>query len=474
MIDYWSCRVDRPIHALDLVGLTHLYQPLVGASAISLYVTLSNQLTICKESPNIESHALLMRLLSFSEKQLFEARYLLEGVGLLNTFHMKDEKQREYYEYELIPPLTPQKFFQSDVLSLTLYRHLGKEKFMMLKERLVPKQTNVHTERKDVTKSFQEVFISISPHEIAQYAEREPETFWISKDAEEVHPEGKYPRWNDKDFTALRLRLGSLINEEEWTESFRAELNELCFLYQLDDWALVKALQNPEVTRRGKVDLERLRDFVREEYYLQYGGRPTVQRRQTIPKPVISTKPVEKGLTEEEKHFQQLEQLSPIELLSFYQDGAKIPDSDLKLVESLVHDYALPHGVVNVLLEYVLYKNDYKLPKALVQKIAGHWKRLRIKTVQEALAQARKEKWESKRKVTSKRPRSPKNIQNKRSQAMPQAVLEQMDDPSTTDQSEQDHQDWLAKRAKINEKLALWEKKKQARMQIVKRGGEWT
>lgn len=461
MINYWRPRSDRPIHASDLVGLTHLYQPLVGVSAISLYLTLCNQLTLSNSaSEDLHSHSLLSCLLSFTANEVLEARHMLEGVGLLNTYKVKQENQT-FYEYEIIPPLSAKKFFQSDVLSLALYRQLGKEKFVALREQLTPTRSS-EAERVDVTKSFQEVFASIDPQEIAQYASVEQEDIWMIREGDEAHAEGKYPKWHEQDLSSIRLRLGTRIHESEWTESFLIELGEIRFLYQLDDWSLMKALQNPEVTQAGKVDLGRLRDFVREEYYLKYGQRPTIQKKSVKSKEVVPANPSPHNLTEEEQHFQQLEQISPIELLSFYQNGGKIPDSDVKLVESLVQEYALPHGVVNVLLEYVLYKNNYKLPKALVQKIAGHWKRLRIQTVQEALSQARTENWEMQKKLQQKtnikaKPSRTKSTPRKQ-QMMPQAVVEQIED-STTHTHEQS-QEWMAKRARINEKLALWEKRK--------------
>lgn len=463
MVNYWSCRADRPIHASDLLGLTHLYQPIVGTSAIALYVTLSNQLNIqCKEKAKIQSHALLRRLLAFSEQQLLETRYLLEGVGLLNTYQMMDEEHREYYEYELIPPLTPKKFFQSDVLSLALYRELGREKFVALREELLPISTEPTKQRIDVTKSFQEVFTSISPKEIAQYAQTEQGNLWMFQEIDEKYSEGKFPSWDQEDLSSIRMRIGSRIKDEEWTEELQEVLREIRFLYQLDDWGLYQALQNPEVTQNGKIDLQRLKEFVREEYHLKYGSQPVIQKRPSFSAPQPQ-KRSEKELTEEEKHFRQLEQISPIELLSFYQDGAKIPDSDLRLVESLMYDYRLPHGVINVLLEYVLYKNDYKLPKALVQKIAGHWKRLRITTVQEASAQARKENWELRKKGQRKTNRTKKRSHptkaQKKTALIPQAVAEQMEQENSS-QDLQTSPDWLAKRKRINEKLALWEQRK--------------
>ena len=459
MIDHWTCRAERPIQHTDLISLTHLYQPLVGPKAISLYFTLSNQFyTQLKNADQLQSNQRLMGLLSFSEEELVKSRYLLEGIGLINTYQIVDKRDRKYIEYELIPPLSPKKFFQSDVLCMALYHQIGKKEFISLREELSPASDQMAKKRVDITKSYQEVFDSISPKEMAQYAKLEKESLWSDLEDEESYDDGKYPKWNVSNLAAVRLQLSSWIEEESWTKELEEELSEIKYLYQLDDWGLLKALQNPEVIRQGRIDVSRLKKFVREEYQHRFG----LDEKQIEPQFQDEFEKKEQSkrepLTEEEKHFQQLAQISPIELLSFYQGGAKIPDSDLELVESLVHDYGLPKGVINVLLEYVLLKYNYKLPKALVEKIAGHWKRLRIKTVQEALAQAKKEDWEGRQKAQNKgKKRTKKSI---RRQPIPQAVVEQMNQEAMEEHTEKNQQDWLEKRARINEKIALLESRK--------------
>lgn len=457
MIDHWTCRAERPIQHADLLSLTHLYQPLVGPKAIALYFTLSNQLCAqAKDQLQLQSIDRLLGLLSFTEEELIKARYLLEGIGLLNSYKIVDQQDRNYIEFELIPPLAPKKFFQSDVLCMALYHQIGKEEFLAIREELLPASgRTIAKQRIDITKSYQEVFDSISPKEMAQYAKLEKEELWSDLEIDESKNEGKYPKWNEHNLAAVRLQLGSWIKEEDWTKELEEELSEIQYLYQLDDWGLLKALQNPEVIRQGKIDVARLKQFVREEYQHRFGlgkSRVAHQSNDNEKQEPLDHEP----LTEEEKHFQQLAQISPIELLSFYQGGGKIPDSDLELVESLVHDYGLPSGVINVLLEYVLLKYNYKLPKALVEKIAGHWKRLRIQTVQEALAQAKKEDWEVRKKSQSKGKKRTK----KPSQPIPQAVAEQMNQDEHEDYQAMNQQDWLETQARINEKIALWERRK--------------
>ncbi|MFC7442875.1 replication initiation and membrane attachment family protein [Laceyella putida] len=458
----WRCRSGRPVHSADLMSLIHLYQPMIGASAMSLYMTLAYQLPLIRAGVSeIHSHAHLLKLCSLNTEQLLKARYLLEGVGLLNTYEKKDPEQGSYYEYELIPPLSPVKFFQSDILSMTLYHFLGKEGYLAVRDLLIDKEAVAKQpddgQVKDITKSFQEVFKSLSPAELARSAEQNRDTIWSDMDIDENLLNGKDPQLRDEiDFAMLKMRLSSIVDDDCWTSELMRDLMQIRFLYQLDDWALLKALQNPYVTRHGRIDLDRLRSYVKSEYRLRFGGAPVVSHREAKREaegtaPAVTPPANTEQLSEEEKHFQQLAQISPLELLAFYQGGARIPDSDVVLVETLVRHYGLPPEVINVLLEYVLLKYDYRLPRNLVEKIAGHWKRLGIKTIQEALEQARKETWEPKKKETPRRSKR----SNKKEEKLPQTLKWQLDSSNDKEAAPSVQEELADKQASIQAKLRL-------------------
>ena len=80
-----------------------------------------------------------MNLLSLPLDQVLEARRRLEGVGLLKTYERREELGRSF-QYEVIPPLEPRAFFQTDVLSITLMNRLGKERFRQVRERFCPER----------------------------------------------------------------------------------------------------------------------------------------------------------------------------------------------------------------------------------------------------------------------------------------------------------------------------------------------
>jgi replication initiation and membrane attachment protein len=476
----WRCRTRRPIHSDDLLGLIHLYQPIVGTDAIALYMTLVYQLPLHRAGiSDIYKHSYLLKLCALTFDQMLEARYLLEGVGLLNTYEKQDPENGRYYEYEVVPPLTPAKFFQSDVLSMTLYNLLGKERYLAIRRQLIDPQetekTPANTQVTNITKSFQDVFGSLSPMEMVKAAELEKEAVWEIGKVDESLLDGQYPKWDDEDdLSMVRMRLSSIVDEDVWTDELIAELREIRFLYQLDDWDLLKALQNPYVTRHGRIDLDRLRSYVKSEYRLRFGGPPVILKRNShlraleAPQPKQENMREKEPMTEEEKHFRQLAEMSPLELLSAYQGGARIPDSDVELVESLVRHYGLPHGVINVLLEYVLLKYNYKLPRKLVEKIAGQWKRLGVQTIEEALEQARKENWEIKRKRFDTKPAGKTGWPlSSRSDKLPRAVQKQMQASTELkgDTKPESDDDLAEKQARIQAKLKLMNERLSARKQ---------
>lgn len=460
----WRCRTLRPLNMADWMGLTHLYQPLIGATAFSLYMTLSAQVPIHRAGVSeIQHHTYLLKLCSISAEQLVEARHLLEGIGLLNTYEMKDPDLGHFYEYEVIPPLAPSKFFQSDVLSIALYQWMGKERFIAIKQFFLREEDSTSEtviQKHNITKSFQDVFHSISPLELTKMEEWEKAAAVPDRKMDDRFVDGKKPAWLEEEdnFAYLKMRLSGLVEEDVWTEELLDQLREIRFLYQLDDWDLLKALQNPYVTRMGKIDLARLRSYVKSEYRYRFGSAPVIEkksegmREHSVDK-VTAIKDEEENLTEEEKHFKQLAEISPLELLSFYQKGTRVPGSDIELVETLIHHYGLPYGVINVLLEYVLLKYNYKLPRNLVEKIAGHWKRLGIETVEQALEQARRENWEPKKKQMELKSTRFSNASVKVAK-LPQTVIKQLNQESTQ-RAEENREDWQKKQEQLRAKIRL-------------------
>ncbi|MEZ2734530.1 DnaD domain protein [Aneurinibacillus aneurinilyticus] len=167
-------------------------------------------------------------------------------------------------------------------------------------------------------------------------------------------------------------------------------------------------------------------------------------------------------------HIQVLSSISPYKLIEHYQNGGKVAPADQKIIEELLNKYQLIPEVVNVLLEFIMLTYNRKLPKEVIYKIAGHWKRLKIQSVEEAIQQAKKNFKEQKNNFKTKN-----NLRkNKRVEKIPSAIIEQIEQQKNTNnekskENKEHSQLSYEERLKIyNEKLVLLNKKKTDSMSL--------
>src|SRR5690625_1784993 len=159
-IDGYEVQLAHSLPTNYSQSLMHLYQPLLGIEAISLYQLLLHELHI-QTDVKLQTHHTLMNYLNLPLDRIYEARLKLEGIGLLQTFKNETE-DRVYYTYLLQTPFSPHAFFDDLMLSELLYRHIGESKFNMLKNHYTrgKKQSN----GKNITAAFDDVFQTFHPN----------------------------------------------------------------------------------------------------------------------------------------------------------------------------------------------------------------------------------------------------------------------------------------------------------------------
>lgn len=99
-----------------------LYQPLVGATAIALYLTLVedfNADAILSDAKGIYS---LQEQLDCSLKDLFKALHKLEAVGLIKTVLIKNEIMGQVITFRLLRVPTSSEFFFNPAFSKSIKR----------------------------------------------------------------------------------------------------------------------------------------------------------------------------------------------------------------------------------------------------------------------------------------------------------------------------------------------------------------
>lgn len=402
----------------DTKLLTMLYQPIIGTSAINLYLTLCLDLDKNEFMSDENSHHHLMTNMRMKLDDIVVAREKLEAIGLLKTYY-KPGKDINTYIYEIFSPVSASDFFHHPILNIVLYNNVGKKEY----ERLVnyfkiPKINK--SDYNDITKSFDEVFESV------------PGTMFENalKDIKKVHRIDINVE-TSFDFSLLLSILPSgLLSKNSFTKEEKLLIQNLSYIYNLEEEEIKNIIIN-SINEKGNIDKTLLRKNARNYYQFENSGK--------LPSLVYQKQPeyLKNPVGNESKRAKMIyifETVSPYNFLKSKYNGAKPTTRDLNLIENLMLDAKLKPAVVNVLIDYVMRVNDKKLSKNFVETIAGQWKRLNIETAEDAMNQAEKET--KKKKIV----RTPKEkIQEK----TPEWLDKKIEKKSITEEEEEEVKDLL-------------------------------
>ncbi|WP_458412258.1 replication initiation and membrane attachment family protein [Schinkia sp. CFF1] len=390
-IDEYIIRTNGVLQEFDRKVLTLLYQPLLGATCYSLYMTLWSEVEVNRLWGKQNKHHHLMSMMQLNLKQIFEDRKKLEGIGLLKTFLKEDDTSRTYI-YELQAPLSPQAFFNDGVLNIYLYNRLGKTSFNKVKQFFSDYkiETNNYLE---VTSAFNDVFTSLSPSELTTTNLEMKNALTIEEQAEfsqRGNPSGIFVTEDHFDFSLFFAGISeSLIPKEAFTPKVKEIIAKLSFLYRIDPVEMKKVVVQA-LDERDEINIEELRKSARDYYQFMNGDALPTLVKNTQPLSFRSNQAAEPS-NKEEQLISYLERVSPYQLLVDISGGVEPAAADLQIIENVMINQKLPPGVVNVLIHYVMLKTDMKLSKNYVERIAGHWARKEIKMVREAMDLAKQE-----------------------------------------------------------------------------------
>ena len=371
------------ITEVDKKILFDLYQPIIGNSAVSLYLTLLNDLEKNSFVTGELTHHHLLSVMQISLEDIVKSREKLEGIGLVKTYVKKGSVNN--YVYVLYSPVSASEFLNHPILNMVLYNNVGKLEYKKIVDsyklpRIVLK------DYEDISLKFDDVFTSVTVNS------------FFNNDNIVSKKKGEILFKDIVDFELLISGLDSnMINEKAFNKDVRNLINNLSFLYNIDI-STMQSLIRTCINEKGMIDKDLLRKGARNFYQFENSGNlPTIVH---YSQPEYLKSPVGDG-SKRGKMIYTFENTNPYQFLKSKYKNGKVVARDLQIIENLLLDLKLSPGVVNVLLDYCLRVNNKKLNKNYIETIASHWKRLGIETVPEAMNACIKEHKKSSKKAVS-------------------------------------------------------------------------
>ncbi|HEX5564441.1 MAG TPA: DnaD domain protein, partial [Sporosarcina sp.] len=215
--------------------------------------------------------------------------------------------------------------------------------------------------------------------------------------------------YSDFDFHLFRAGLSEQMVPKSALASVSNKLIEkLAFLYSLTPLDMQKVVMMALDGNTMKIQEDRLRKAAVDYYKMNISQTAPSIEKVFTKQPAM---PIEEPKSREDKFIFYMENTTPREMLKDYTGKEPLP-VDVELAERLVTVHGFPVGVVNVLLHYIIIRNDGKITKNYAERIASHWANNKIATAKQAMEISRKEhdqyiKWQnegSKKKPASRKP----------------------------------------------------------------------
>lgn len=401
-VDTFKIKMAHPFSTYDRQLLTLFYQPLIGPDAMSLFMTLWADAE--RKIDGEYNHYYLMNLLSMPLGKVFEARISLEAIGLLRTYSKQDMHDRTFV-YELLPPMDAKSFFEDPLLSTFLFSKIGEQAYRALRTSYSADEL-LDGQYEEVSRTFLDVYKPVRSSG-SQNDDDENDRL------ESRNKSGDLPfAYSDFDFNLLRAGLSEqMVPQSALTSVSKRLIEKLAFLYSLTPIDMQKVIMMA-LDEHLKLPEERLRKSAVDFYKMNISQNvPSLKKAFTLEDKSVLPEPV----TREDELLLYMEHTSPRDMLRDYTGKEPLP-VDVQLAERLVTVHGFTVGVVNVLLHYVIIRNDGKITKNYAERIASHWANKKIETAKQAMDISRQEhdqyiKWQ---KEGSKKPSGRKPVREEK------------------------------------------------------------
>lgn len=370
MSDLYMVNANYPLDSIHMRAIQLLYQPLIGSTACSLYLTLYAELDQLSLTKATSLFSRLTKISGLSLTQINEASKKLEAIGLLERYK-KDMDNNRIYHFVIKTPLSPSKIFNHVILGPLLLQRLGKEDLYRTKL-CFKSSTFDFSDYENITAKFTDVF-DINMLEGSK--EVLVEKNYFGNDYGKIDGDYDIELFYQglKDYQIKR----SIITSDD--ETLIKQLGIMYRINALDMQGLVKdSIKNDKISKQLLIkNCRDYYDIAMPEKFEEIYHKQAAIHKSSSNNDLLNA------------HIQYLESVNPYQLLKDKQGGREPLKHDLQIVESIMTSLYLQPGVVNVLIELTLSQCDNVLSRAFMQTRAAQWKRKKIETVKEAMDEAK-------------------------------------------------------------------------------------
>lgn len=370
MSDLYMVNANYPLDSIHMRAIQLLYQPLIGSTACSLYLTLYAELDQLSLTKATSLFSRLTKISGLSLTQINEASKKLEAIGLLERYK-KDVDNNRIYHFVIKTPLSPSKIFNHVILGPLLLQRLGKEDLYRTKL-CFKSSTFDFSDYENITAKFTDVF-DINMLEGSK--EVLVEKNYFGNDYGKIDGDYDIELFYQglKDYQIKR----SIITCDD--ETLIKQLGIMYRINALDMQGLVKdSIKNDKISKQLLIkNCRDYYDIAMPEKFEEIYHKQAAIHKSSSNNDLLNA------------HIQYLESVNPYQLLKDKQGGREPLKHDLQIVESIMTSLYLQPGVVNVLIELTLSQCDNVLSRAFMQTRAAQWKRKKIETVKEAMDEAK-------------------------------------------------------------------------------------
>jgi replication initiation and membrane attachment protein DnaB len=346
--------IKKYAFSIDNALLLDLYSPIIGKTATILYTSFLNEVKKQSLTNGFATDLCdFLKYLGVSENEFNESRKFLEALNLLNTYYETDDVTKNTnYKFVLREPLCFHDFVSNQKYRHLLIKAIGQTNYEKLEffygcERISNKSTNI-------TATFESIFndeeiksiTNVNFKDLYKHLSAYTSTPIIIDDKSKSVIESYFKAYDLSLNEIKRIITNAVIYTDDKIYRVDGDLLKTSFDNFIDGVNNINVLKNIKLNRNAHMFIKHLTNTELKAVYNDYLSINSEQYLRAIFK-------------------------------------CPLVDEQIQLIKTLKNNYCLPDGIINLIVDFTLFKLNGKLNEKYVCKVAKTINALNYQTIQQ-------------------------------------------------------------------------------------------